>query len=53
MKAPQIIMIVLYALSLGTEITKHGKITEQKHNFWISLLGVAISVSILIWGGFF
>ena len=53
MKAPQIIMIVLYALSLGTELVKHGRVYEQKHNFWLSLLGVAISVAILVWGGFF
>ena len=53
MKAPQIIMIILYAFNLGIELMKHGKVDEQKHSFWASLFGVAISVSLLVWGGFF
>lgn len=31
---PQIIMLVLAGLTLGSEATKHGEYKTGKHNFW-------------------
>ena len=53
MKAPQIIMIVLFTIGLWNSLIKHGNRKEGYENFWISLLSVAIQVLILKWGGFF
>lgn len=53
MGIPQIIIIVLYAMTLLVSAHEHGKPREGKTNFWISLLGVAIIFGLLIWGGFF
>ncbi len=53
MKMPQIVLIVLFCLSLGISMAKHGQEETKKHNFFTSLVSVAIEVSILIWGGFF
>lgn len=54
MGAPQIILIVLYALSLGMVISKHGEEkTNEKYNAWAGLIGTAIQIGLLIWGGFF
>ena len=50
---PEIIIIVLYSLTLGTELTQHGKPREGKHSFWVSLIGCGIMIGLLIWGGFF
>ena len=51
MKAPQIVLIVLYSLSLGISMSKHGK-PREPYNFWTSFLAVIIEVAILWWGGF-
>lgn len=51
MGVPQIIVIVLYALSLGVSLCKHGE--YSKNNFFYSLVSVAIVFGLLIWGGFF
>ena len=52
MRWPQIAVIVLYALSLGITLAKHGE-PQSPYNFWTSLLGVAIAVGLLIAGGLF
>lgn len=52
MRAPQIILIVLYAMSLAISLCKHGE-DKGKYNFWSSLIAAAIDVAILKWGGFF
>lgn len=52
MKAPQIIMIIMYVLALWVAFTEHGK-SAGKRNFWVTLLSVAIEVALLKWGGFF
>jgi hypothetical protein len=52
MTAPQIVMIVLYAMSTGISIAQHGKAKTGKHNFFVHIVGVAIGASILYWGGF-
>lgn len=53
MKAPQIIIIVMYAMSLGIAAVQHGEPRNDKNNFFISSIAVAIQVALLIWGGFF
>ena len=53
MKAPQIITIIIYAISIGMHLAKHGKPQEGSYNFIIALVGTAIQFSLLWWGGFF
>lgn len=53
MGIPQIIIIVIYVLSLGIAIEQHGRPREGKHNFWVALFMVACIFLILNWGGFF
>lgn len=50
MRAPQIIVIVLFALSLGASMASHGK--PSRENFVNSLIGALIMMSLLYWGGF-
>lgn len=51
MKAPQIIMIVLYSIAVFTSLLKHGE-SKGEYNFWASLIATVIEVLILKWGGF-
>ena len=53
MGIPQIIMIVMLCLTLLIHIEKHNKPREDKYNAWNALVGIAIQVSLLTWGGFF
>ena len=53
MGIPQIIMIVMLALTLFTNIANHNKPREGKYNAWQALISIAIQVSLLAWGGFF
>lgn len=53
MGIPQIIMIVMLALVLFGNVTKHNKPREGKYNAWQALIGIAIQISLLTWGGFF
>ena len=53
MKAPQIILIIIYALGLGISLEQHGKPKTGTESFWKSLLATAIIFALLIWGGFF
>lgn len=51
---PQIIVVGLYLLSLGSEMAKHGEPKEAgKHNAWSTLIILLIMTSLLWWGGFF
>ena len=50
---PQIVMIVLFAMSLGISAATHGKPKDGNNSFFLSLLSVVIQVAILWWGGFF
>lgn len=52
MKAPQIILIVIYSISLLLSARDHGK-PRPNGNFWLSLVATVISVGLLLWGGFF
>jgi hypothetical protein len=53
MGAPQIIMIILFALSLGINLSKHGEAKIGTYSFPLALVSVIIEVTILWWGGFF
>ena len=51
---PQILIIVLYTLGVGISLAKHGEMEEsKKHNVVPTLIGTAIQVALLWWGGFF
>lgn len=50
---PQIIVIVLYSISLCLAANQHGKPRDGEHNFWVSLIGTGIIIGLLVWGGFF
>lgn len=53
MGAPQIIVIVLYALSLGINMARHGKPRKDKYSLPQAIFGTIIMFGLLIWGGFF
>ena len=53
MGIPQIIIIVLYSLSLGIAMVKHGEPMTGRHSFPLSLCSVAALMALLWWGGFF
>jgi len=53
MGAPQIILIALYALSLGLHLAKHGERHIGRYNFFITLISCTIEMLLLKWGGFF
>lgn len=53
MRAPQIIMIALFAINLCLNAYLHGKPREGKYSFWTTLIGQAMKVGLLLWGGFF
>lgn len=51
--APQIIVLVIYIISLGIHMAKHGEPQNTKYNFWVGLFSTAINIALLWWGGFF
>jgi hypothetical protein len=53
MNAPQIVMIVLFSVSLTISAYDHGKLREGRHNFFINLISAALMFGLLFWGGFF
>lgn len=53
MGIPQIIMIIIFCLSLGITMAKNGQPREDKYSFFTSLVATGIQVGVLIWGGFF
>ena len=53
MGAPQITMIVLYALSLVITVSQHGQPKTGNHNIFLSMVGAGIGLGIMYWGGFF
>lgn len=50
---PQIIIVVMYILSLGVSLANHGEVKTSKTSFGSSLLGTIINLGLLYWGGFF
>jgi hypothetical protein len=53
MGVPQIILIVLFAMSFTISLCKHGEPKTGFESAWISLFAIAIHVGLLWWGGFF
>lgn len=53
MGIPQIIMIIVIGLNLGINLAKNGEPRDGDYSFGIALIGAAIEVGILYWGGFF
>ena len=50
---PQILILILWAISLGGNIYKHGEErSDNKYNAWASLLAIIIYSIILYFGGF-
>lgn len=39
--------IVLFAMSLGINLVKHGEPREDEHNFWVSLIAGLINMFIV------
>jgi len=51
---PQILYLSLIMLSLGINIAKHGQPRKPgTENAWHTLVGAAISLTIMYYGGFF
>ena len=50
---PQIIIIVMFSMSLGINLIKHGEKQNSNYNFFITLFAVALESILLWWGGFF
>ncbi len=50
---PQIIWIILMALSLGFHISKHGQDKKEKYNVGIIFFRLVMYNFLLYWGGFF
>lgn len=49
---PQTLVILLSIIGLVLVARDHGK-PRKPENIWTHLVGVAITYSLLIWGGFF
>lgn len=52
MKLPQILYLVLLGTGALLAAHDHGK-PRSDNNFWTSLISTAITLGLLIWGGFF
>ncbi|EMM8869777.1 transglycosylase SLT domain-containing protein [Klebsiella oxytoca] len=53
MNWPQITWIILSALALGIELSKHGEPRTGERNFWLQLFGTLVVAGVLWSGGFF
>lgn len=53
MGAPQIIIIVLYTLSLWINLDKYTQDKQSGSSFAGSVAAIALQVGLLAWGGFF
>ena len=45
--------MVMYAISLLIAAHDHGKPKVGTNNFWVCLVGTAIQLLLMWWGGFF
>lgn len=50
--APQVIYLVLIAISVTTNAVNHGK-TRESYNGYIALANGVVLIVLLAWGGFF
>lgn len=48
-----IIILVIYAISLGMSLAKHGEEKKGNENFWISLLSALIMIYLMYLAGTF
>lgn len=53
MGAPQIIYVVLIALSLGIHLARHGEPRNARFSIWSGLVNASASIGLVWWGGFF
>jgi hypothetical protein len=49
---PQILMLVLFSIALGIDISKHGEPKTGTNNCIIGIIAIGIQTAILWWGGF-
>lgn len=49
---PQLIMIIVFAISFGIHIAKHGEEKDEKYNAFVMLLAIISESLILYLGGF-
>ena len=52
MGCPQIVFTVLYGLTIGMDLVKHGEPKTGEHNIWTTLISVGLSATLLAFGGF-
>ena len=50
---PQILVLMLYLLSVGISIANHGKPKQGTESAVISAIAATIILALLYWGGFF
>ena len=50
---PQVIYTIIWTLSMGSAYLNRGKTGEHKHNFYGSVIIVALMLGLYWWGGFF
>ncbi|MEI2271864.1 hypothetical protein OHD16_06885 [Sphingobacterium sp. ML3W] len=53
MKAPEVILIIVWTLNVAISLSKHGEPKDGKYNFWIELISVFIAYFFLKWAGLF
>jgi hypothetical protein len=53
MKTPEIIIIILWSISLMYNSSLHGKERTGKHNIFSTLFAFGIMLSLFIWAGLF
>ena len=50
---PQIVWLVLMAMSVGATVMKHGEPINIKYSMWLALFRVILMGTLLWFGGFF
>ena len=53
MGIPQIIILILIGIDVLFAINKHGQKQEHGYNIFASVFAAALTLGILLWGGFF
>lgn len=53
MNIPQVILLILFGVSLLLSANQHGKQKEGTYNFWPSFIAIVLQLFLLYWGGFF
>ena len=49
---PQLLMFAIYCITFTVHATRHGEDYDLEYNVWGRLLAIAISATILYYGGF-